>query len=505
MAYKIGTRGSLLALTQSALLRDQLMALSGEAFELVTIKTQGDQITDKPLWQLDGKDFFTKELDEALLAGQVDLVVHSYKDLGSERPAGIQLAAITERRFAHDVLLLKKETAEKLRSWNGVFNVGTSSPRRISCLTTSLAPYLTAREGVKVECSTLRGNVNTRIQKLRDGQYHAITLALAGLERLAEGPGSHAELARLLDGLTFMVLPLSVFPSAAAQGALAVECARERQDKGKLLNIIHRLDHPLTAEEVSRERAAFTSYGGGCHLAVGIHVRAVDGDFLHFHRGLLDQTAINVKRREGAIAAMSTVDHVFVGQGNFPGVITDRWYKKIPTGHAAPTENHHVFVTTAHALPSLTGKARTLWSAGSETHKKLVQAGHWVNGGSDGLGTPELQRLASSKALHLMMGDAPWLVLSHERATSPLGEVFPAYRQEMGVPSADDIHRLQAVTHAWWASFPQFEAYTQLVPELLLAQHFCGLGKTLTELRAHGIKAMGLTDVQEFLRLTGKA
>ena len=92
--YKIGTRGSLLALTQCTQVKDQLESLTGDSFELVEIKTEGDENTELPLWQLDGKDFFTKELDQALLSHKVDLVVHSYKDLGSERPEGIQLAVV---------------------------------------------------------------------------------------------------------------------------------------------------------------------------------------------------------------------------------------------------------------------------------------------------------------------------------------------------------------------------------------------------------------------------
>src|SRR5690606_21785539 len=136
--YKIGTRGSLLAVTQSTLMKNELERISGEKFELVLIKTQGDQITNKPLWQLEGKDCFTKELDEALLAGTVDLVIHSYKDLGSERPQGIKLAAVTERKFAHDILLIPQKNVDALSNWEGDFIVGTSSPRRIVNLTRSL-------------------------------------------------------------------------------------------------------------------------------------------------------------------------------------------------------------------------------------------------------------------------------------------------------------------------------------------------------------------------------
>ncbi len=129
--YKIGTRGSLLALTQCTQVKNELERITGDIFELEIIKTQGDLITNAPLWQLDGKDFFTRELDHALIEGRVDLVVHSYKDLGSVRPDEIQIAAITKRSYAHDVMLIKKETVLKLNEMK-IFKIGTSSPRRMT-------------------------------------------------------------------------------------------------------------------------------------------------------------------------------------------------------------------------------------------------------------------------------------------------------------------------------------------------------------------------------------
>ena len=501
--YKIGTRGSLLAVTQATLIKHQLESISGRAFELVLIKTQGDQVTDKPLWQLDGKDFFTKELDEALINGKVDLVIHSYKDLGSERPAQIKLGAITERSYAHDILLVPQENVDKLKKWTGEFKVGTSSPRRITNLTSQLASYL-SNQPITIKCEMLRGNVNTRIQKLRDGQYHAITLALAGLDRLAQGDKSKSELKALLQNMNFVVLPLSTFPAAAAQGALAIEHAIHRTDDGALAAIIEKLHHVPTSEEVSRERLAFKSYGGGCHLAVGIHVREMDGNYLHFHRGEKDGQQIQIKKREGVTPPAQLPAAVFLGQANHPGVIVDSHFKKIPTGSVAPTTNRHVFVTTAHTLPTLQLPYRTLWSAGTETHKKMVKEGHWVNGSADGLGTQEIQKLALSPALQMMMGDSAWLVLSHANTKSALGDVFVGYRQEMQQPSTAEIEQLKKVTHAWWSSYPQYEAYTKLIPEMTRAQAYCGLGKTWHEFRHRNLTVMSLTDHHEFLQLMGK-
>lgn len=504
--YKIGTRGSLLAVTQATITKNKLEELTGEKFELVLIKTQGDQIVDRPLWQLEGKDFFTKELDAALLSGDVDLVIHSYKDLGSERPVGIKLAAITERQFAHDVLLTKKSTVQSLKTWSGDFVVGTSSPRRIVNLTSDLSAFLPGHPAIRTE--TLRGNINTRIQKLKDDNYHAITLALAGVERLAHRPDSLAQLTELLDGLTFAVLPQSVFPSAASQGALGIEIAEDRRDSGKLLSLIQKIHHAPTAEEVSRERAAFKSYGGGCHLAVGIHVREFAGSFLHFHKGSVDDKPVLVKKREGVELKKIEAKKVFLGTGEASGVITDSLFLKKPTGATAPVQNKHVFVTTALALGSLPKEAGTfsgtMWAAGPETRKKLVERGFWVHGGADGMGHGEIIKLRNSKALQLMMGDAPWLVLSHDKASSPVGETFATYTHEMSLPSATQREELKTVSHAWWASFPQFEAYTQAVPELKTAQHFCGLGKTYLSFKDKNISVTALTDQKEFLTLLGK-
>lgn len=498
--YKIGTRGSLLAVTQCTLVKQQLEALSGERFELDLIKTQGDQIVDRPLWQLEGKDFFTKELDEALLSKKVDLVVHSYKDLGSDRPNGIKLATITERRYPHDVLLIKQSTVEKLKDWSGEFVVGTSSPRRIVNLTRDLPAFLPGHPTVK--CETLRGNINTRIQKLRDDKYHAITLALAGLDRLAQLESSMTELQQLLQGLTFAVLPLSVFPTAAAQGALAIET---RGDDPKLEAILKKLHHLQTAEEVQRERAAFKSYGGGCHLAVGIHVRSLDGDFLHFHRGETDGKDIRVKKRDGATVAIEHVGQVFLGQGQHAKAIGDEHFVKTSVPVRADLRHAHVFVTTGHALHALTEQPASLWAAGPETRKKLVAKGLWVHGGADSMGHGELVKLKLCKALQVMLEGLDWKVLTHKNSESPVGEVVEAYAHTM-TPIPDALaEKLSMVTHAWWASFPQYQAYVEQVPALARARHFCGLGKTYQSFKHNDISVTALTDSTEFLQLTGLA
>lgn len=510
-SYKIGTRGSLLAVTQSTLMKNRLEEISGDKFELVTIKTQGDEITSKPLWQLEGKDFFTKELDEALLRGDVDLVIHSYKDLGSVRPEGIKLAAVTERTFAHDILLIPHEFTKKLKNWEGEFVVGTSSPRRIANLTHSLKNFLPQGEknNLTVRCEMLRGNVNSRIKKLKDGNYHAITLALAGLERLAMTEKSAAELRDLLDGLNFLILPQSVFPAAASQGALGLEVREGRDDQGELLGIVSKLSHARTVEEVSRERKAFKDFGGGCHLAVGIHVKKIGEQFLHVHSGEVDGKRVEEKWMEGpAHPQLEAGKKLFIGlpHGSAPGAIYDQYMEKNPQELKLDLTDKNLFVTSRYCIPT-TKKSLAentfVWAAGTKTFEKLVQDGIWVNGSSDSLGTEELKVFKNSKALKMLSPsiDKNWTVLSHETASSDIGEVVGTYKRVLKDVSPHFEKDLQTVGACYWTSYPQYEAYAQRFPFITKASHFCGLGKTWQEFKERGISVVALAKMQDFTDL----
>ena len=196
--YIMGTRGSLLALTQAGQTKKKLEELTGDHFDLKVIKTKGDANTKVPLWQLEGQNFFTKELDEALKNKEVDLVVHSHKDLGSLRPEELTLPAVTERKYAHDILLVKKETVTQWESLQ-FFKVGTSSPRRMTNINSFLKEFLPLKNTTfKISSEPLRGNVNTRLEKLQNGEFQGIVLALAGLERLALGDQSRPKLQELL-------------------------------------------------------------------------------------------------------------------------------------------------------------------------------------------------------------------------------------------------------------------------------------------------------------------
>ena len=497
--WKIGTRGSLLALTQCGQIRDLLSQKTGEKFELVIIKTRGDQQTDVPLWQLEGKDFFTRELDTALLAGEVDLVVHSYKDLGSERPDGIKLGAITERTYGNDILLIEKEKIAALK--NGDLKkliVGTSSPRRIVNLTNHLGRLMPSAPAI--ETKTLRGNVNTRVQKLRNGEYDAIVLAMPGLERLALDANATKELGPLVNGLDYMILPPSLFPWAASQGALAIEMWQDHPQANELSKILASVHDNATEAAVKRERKAFNDYGGGCHLAVGVAVMQTKDFFVHSHRGERDQEKIEQQYIEPPVAKV-TASATFAGMPN-----EDLLIEKVPVEVAIDSDDKDLFVTSSHVFKTLDQmpKPKSIWAAGTKTWEKLASKGHWVNGCADSLGEKQLRNFANSALLKLMRQKSfEWLVLSGEEAHSELGPVVETYKRQEKEITADFVQTIENKSDFFWTSYAQYQSYVKRFPNIQSKRHWCGLGKTYDAFALHHIPVIAVSGISEFKQVTG--
>jgi hydroxymethylbilane synthase len=247
---RIGTRGSALALWQARHVRDRLQAL-GHAVELRTIVTTGDRVLDRRLEAVGGKGAFLKEIEEALLAGEVDLAVHSLKDVPTTLPAGLELCAFLERADPRDAWLSADRRA--LPAMPQGARVGTTSLRRIALLR-DLRPDLVLQD--------LRGNVDTRIRRLRERAFDAIVLAMAGLARL----GRQADVTHPLDAETFVPAP--------GQGVVALEC---REGDERVRGAVAPLHHAATAAAAAAERAVLSVLGGGCNVPMGAHARADGG------------------------------------------------------------------------------------------------------------------------------------------------------------------------------------------------------------------------------------
>jgi hydroxymethylbilane synthase len=259
---RIGTRGSPLALYQANAVAALLRARTGAQSDIVIIKTSGDRLGEAPLSEVGGKRLFVKEIEDALLAGDVDLAVHSSKDMPALLPDGLEIAGVLPREDPRDAVVLPaghrpEQDIDRIRETLGTApRIGTSSVRRIAQLVhfTSAATFL-----------PVRGNLDTRLRKLDAGDYDALVLAAAGLRRLERGARISA------------LLPIELCVPAPGQGIIAVEI---RHDDTRTAEIVRPIDDASASVALRAERAVVDRLGGGCQMPIGAFAQIATGDEL---------------------------------------------------------------------------------------------------------------------------------------------------------------------------------------------------------------------------------
>ncbi len=254
---RIGSRKSQLALVQTYWVQEQLQKSYPDiTFEVHTMSTQGDKILDVALAKIGDKGLFTKELEVGMLNQEIDFAVHSLKDLPTNLPEGLTLAAITERENPADALVVHEKHKDKqIDTLPEGAVIGTSSLRRLAQLRHHF-PHFTFKD--------VRGNLITRLAKLDAGEYDALILAAAGLERLGMGDRIH------------QVIPKEISLHAVGQGALGIEC---RADDSEVLSLLKAIEHTETRDRCLAERSFLRSLEGGCQVPIGVNTE-ISGDNL---------------------------------------------------------------------------------------------------------------------------------------------------------------------------------------------------------------------------------
>jgi hydroxymethylbilane synthase len=261
LKVRIGTRGSKLALWQAYYV-EELLRKGGLETELVTIETKGDKVLDVSIAKIGSKGVFTEEIEEKLAIGEIDIAVHSAKDMPSTLPDGFQLVAFTEREAVFDVLISRNSQLELNKDAN--FRLGTSSTRRLAQLTKGY-PH--------IQVVSVRGNLQTRIKKMDEGQCDALVLAYAGVKRMG------------YEDLICQRLPVDQFTPPAGQGSIAIE-VHESAKKVLIDKVSILLNHPETAARVLCERAFLKKLGGGCSVPV-FALAEVFGSKIHLRCGVI--------------------------------------------------------------------------------------------------------------------------------------------------------------------------------------------------------------------------
>lgn len=520
MVLKIAARQSDLARLQAFEVGRALEKVSaGLKIEYAFRSSLGDQRADDPLWKMPEKGVFTEDFVADILSGAVDMVVHSWKDLPILDRTGTKIVATLPRADARDVLLVRRDRWAKraTSAENSPFRILTSSPRRVYNLEPFLKWALPWPGAIAPELQfvPVRGNIATRVGKLvspaMDEAFDGLVVAKAALDRLLTSGQygdpfieSAAALRRAIQSVEFVVLPLSVNPAAAAQGALAIEVRSDRQD---LISLCAKVDASEDRECVEAERRELARHGGGCHQKIGVTVLRRPYGKIEFIRGLTDAglilTSMSLENSKQASwpKPSKASEVVSMERATTAGVATERGriaHPKISTVAVEPLHARGLFVARAEAWPDDDVLADAfVWTAGLSTWKKLSERGVWVHGSAEGLGEDDDTRL------EIMAGKKiDWLRLTHEGATDLAGRprasrAMATYKAKVQVPS---VEALKQGRYFYWRSGTQFQAALQACPDIQNGYHATGPGHTHAAVK-DGLLAAGLSAAEIDSRL----
>jgi hydroxymethylbilane synthase len=492
---RLGTRGSLLAIAQSRLVADALMQKSpGLKIELITLETRGDLNQQISLSNVHDPEFFSAELDAALIDARVDLCVHSLKDLGANRPDSIVRAAIPIRENPRDVIVFRPTIIDRLKRGQPV-RIGSSSARRqfnvASFLRSALPRFGSAP---KLQFMPIRGAVDQRLTRIRKDPDEAdaldgVVLAIAGLARLWGDADGQQTIEPLLSGVRWMVLPLSRCPAAPGQGALAVECRRDDRHTRALLRTIH---DPVSAALVQKELEVLFALPESQRSAVGATalVKKSIGTLMYVRGGNSDSGRLEWQRPPRPSDPRS-----------WDGGDLRQIVRRNPLAIGARTDDRAaVFVAHWHAITDAVSIAdhSRVWVSGVRSWQKLARRGIWVEGCADNLGFADVLPTLSCRVLRLPALQQ-WLVLTHSKALqnwrgTDVGHVQATYSLD-SINDIDDLPDLRKqvaeATHFFWGSIDQYMRVKKWIPDG--AHHACGTGKT-----ARALQETGITSLQMF-------
>jgi hydroxymethylbilane synthase len=471
MKIRIGSRKSDLAQIQSRVVAAQLKKLNPNLSIEFVVKDVGVDLNHNiSLVDAETQGLFTKDLSQDLIRGQVDMVVHSWKDLPTTPNPETLVAATLEREDPRDIIFFKKHrlTTKELA-------LLSSSPRRSHNINNFLKTYVYPDRYFNF--LPIRGNLPTRMEKFLEGEEAGLVLALAAVKRLLVHGSevSKTVLNEVIRISRILVVPILENPCAPAQGALAIEIKKDRADLAALLE---KINHKATFFEVTCERERLKEFGGGCHLKLGIYQKNARDGVLRVEKGIspdskrLSLVSWQIGREVPKIPAGKYFDasklKIFDRRPN--NLLRVKFLK-----HFLP---YHFMVAKAEAIPdaSWIGENDVIWAAGLETWKKLREKDYWVSGSNEGMGE-NFQSIPME-----LWPEHTRIKLSHSSAPKGKFELVPTYDLKR---NKEKIPDLNAFDFFFWPSGSLFLECLKEYPKIKSKTHFCGLGNTYTELKKH--------------------
>jgi hydroxymethylbilane synthase len=461
------------------------------AIEIIARSSKGDALADVPLHTVEGSDFFTQDIFDALISNEADIAVHSLKDMSSEHFFGTNQFAVVDREDVRDVAIFRKETEEKIKRGETII-IGTCSPRREEMAIGFLQKALPQFNSFSIATKSIRGNVDTRLRKLDAGDYDGIILAAAGINRLLNSEKDALLVQELLHDKRIMVLPIIECVPAPCQGAIVAEAHPHNRKAIGILNVIN---DPVLLQTCQLEKQAAMQYGVGCLQKFGVTVISYGNRQVLYAAGK-DSKDTQFSQWTG-LPVLNTYDKNLFSTTDHMGDFFNYQYRNEPVSIAEPV----VYIANYKAVkqPELIAllQSKRVWAAGSKTWFELAKQGIWIEGCADAFGLEFIEESWKMPLLKINRNDVS-LITNNEsvqiwndkgwktNATYSLEEKRDA-GIEQKIKQADVI---------FWTSIRQYEQYKHVVKEN--AVHSCPYGETATQLKAAGLRVVVFPNIKAF-------
>jgi hydroxymethylbilane synthase len=464
----ISSRKSDLARLQSFLVGEALTQAADVKINYHFKESLGDINLTDPLWKIPQKGVFTEDFTQELLEMKTDMVVHSWKDLPTEKKESLQIAATLPRADQRDLLLVKKSSLTRVLESKNI-RLFSSSPRRFY----NVEPFLKScfPFGLnEVQFENVRGNIPTRLNKLVAAEnIDGLILAKAALDRLLlttvpELQETQKHIETVLSSMNWMVLPLSENPNAAAQGAIAIEINSKNSD---VMHELQKINDPETFHCAEKERLVLSSYGGGCHQKIGIAYLKHPYGHVQFLKGLTDGGVV-LNQKVLIHPAQDKVKHKFSTELLWSDSNSNKYFDRTELDWSTSSHRPAFFITKASCVNANSVKKlkdAVVWTAGIATWKKMAHLGVWVNGSQDGLGEQTPMRLEA-----LVNSHTEWHKLTHADS----GDGISCYK----LVRNENNFNFENKECFYWNSASLFLAAIQEHPSILDKIHCCGPGNS---------------------------
>lgn len=482
------------------MVRDKINARFPELeVELIGRSSRGDRELQVPLSALDGSDFFTREISEALRKGEAEFAVHSMKDMSAPHFFSHDAFAIVDRDDVRDLAVFHPSIHQKLKTGEKIV-IGTCSPRReemaIGFLKNALPQF---GHSIEIEVRSIRGNVEGRLQQLHEGKYDGTILATAGLNRLLrdeekESDKYNVSIKSLLEGKSTMLLPLIECVPAPCQAAIVVEADPSNTEVVSLLKAIN--DQQLWLEASLEKKKAY-EYGTGCLQKFGVTtIKPAHTTPVLYAAG--EDTNGNVFQQWESLPEITiSEDELFSTTDFMRDFFTYEWTDELPK-----IDEEIVFVANYKALQqdglSDLLQSKKVWASGSKTWKELARRGIWVQGSADGLG---FETLSSVWQMPLYEYDfSSVVILTHKEAAErwvQKGYSAVSNYQLMAQENAVVADRIAKAKAIFWTSFSQYQNYRHRINDDVV--HLCPGGETASLLKKTGLVPVIFPTIQSFL------